>query len=46
MAKVEEILALYEVEQVRRITVFKNNSMCPAELDIDADEAQVMDVCS
>ncbi|KAM0847657.1 hypothetical protein ACQ4PT_054877 [Festuca glaucescens] len=44
MAKVEEMLALYEAGQCVNITVLTKNSVWPAGLNVEADEAVLHDV--
>ncbi|KAM0837034.1 hypothetical protein ACQ4PT_061934 [Festuca glaucescens] len=44
LAKIEEMLALYEAEQCVNITVLKNFFVWPAGLNVEADEAVLHDV--
>jgi hypothetical protein len=44
MAKIEEMVALHEADQVINITVLKKNSVWPAGFNMEADEAKVLDV--
>jgi hypothetical protein len=44
MGKISEMLALHEAEQVVYITVLKKNSVWPAGFNMEADEAEVLDV--
>jgi hypothetical protein len=44
MAKVEEMLALYEDEKCVNITVLKKNAVWPAGLNVEPDEAVLHDV--
>ncbi|KAM0871734.1 hypothetical protein ACQ4PT_039188 [Festuca glaucescens] len=44
MGKIVEMLALNEAEQVVNITVLKKNSVWPAGFNMEADEAEVLDV--